>query len=220
MMVNPSGVQLDMLNSVAGGEDQSPDWVWDSAGRLNDTGYAVEMRLPLAEHPVQRRRRRAHGHAVLAPRQPHSACRCRGRRSSRASGCSSGTRRCVFSDLQPRLPREVIPAATYCAQRSRATRRAAGARPTTTADVGLSAKIGLTSTITLDATVNPDFSQVESDAFQVEVNQRFPVFFSEKRPFFMEGAGIFTLAGAGQATTACSAPSTRAASSIRSSARS
>ena len=46
--------------------------------------------------------------------------------------------------------------------------------------------------------VNPDFSQVESDAFQVEVNQRFPIFFSEKRPFFMEGAGIFTLAGAGQ----------------------
>ena len=46
--------------------------------------------------------------------------------------------------------------------------------------------------------MNPDFSQVESDAFQVEVNQRFPVFFSEKRPFFMEGAGIFNLAGNGQ----------------------
>jgi hypothetical protein len=61
--------------------------------------------------------------------------------------------------------------------------------------VGLSAKVGLTPTITLDATVNPDFSQVESDAFQVQVNQRFPVFYSEKRPFFMEGAGIFTLAG-------------------------
>ena len=49
----------------------------------------------------------------------------------------------------------------------------------------MSAKWGLTSTVTLDATVNPDFSQVESDAFQVEVNQRYPVFFSEKRPFFM-----------------------------------
>ena len=55
----------------------------------------------------------------------------------------------------------------------------------------------MTSTITVDATVNPDFSQVESDAFQVEVNQRYPIFFSEKRPFFMEGAGTFTLAGVG-----------------------
>ena len=47
LMVNPSGVQMDMLNSVAGGEDQSPDFVWDSAGRTNETGYAVEIRLPL-----------------------------------------------------------------------------------------------------------------------------------------------------------------------------
>jgi hypothetical protein len=43
----------------------------------------------------------------------------------------------------------------------------------------------------LDATINPDFSQVESDAFQVEVNRRYPIFYSEKRPFFMEGVDIF-----------------------------
>jgi hypothetical protein len=47
MMVNPSGIQMDMLNSVAGGEDPAPDWIWDSAGRLTDTGYTVEIRLPL-----------------------------------------------------------------------------------------------------------------------------------------------------------------------------
>jgi hypothetical protein len=63
--------------------------------------------------------------------------------------------------------------------------------------VGLSAKYGITSSITLDATINPDFSQVESDAFQVQVNQRYPIFFSEKRPFFMEGMGLFNIAGSG-----------------------
>jgi hypothetical protein len=47
MMVNPSGVQLDMLNSIAGNEDSSVDWVWESAGRLTPTGYVVEIRLPL-----------------------------------------------------------------------------------------------------------------------------------------------------------------------------
>src|SRR6188768_2025082 len=45
LMVNPNGVQLDMLNTVAGGEDQSPDYVWDSGGRRNSQGYAVEMRI-------------------------------------------------------------------------------------------------------------------------------------------------------------------------------
>jgi hypothetical protein len=62
-------------------------------------------------------------------------------------------------------------------------------------ELGASVKYGLTSTIAFDATINPDFSQVESDAFQVEVNQRFPVFFDEKRPFFMEGLGLFNVAG-------------------------
>ena len=51
--------------------------------------------------------------------------------------------------------------------------------------------------MTLDGTINPDFSQVESDSFQVQVNQRYPVFYSEKRPFFMEGMGVFELAGSG-----------------------
>ncbi len=64
--------------------------------------------------------------------------------------------------------------------------------------MGVSGKWGLSTTITLEATLNPDFSQVESDAVQVEVNQRYPVFFSEKRPFFMEGAAAFNLAGNAQ----------------------
>ena len=37
-------------------------------------------------------------------------------------------------------------------------------------DAGLSVKYGLTSSVTLEGTVNPDFSQVESDAFQVELS--------------------------------------------------
>ena len=51
----------------------------------------------------------------------------------------------------------------------------------------MSGKYGLTPTVTLEVTINPDFSQVESDAFQVEVNQRFPIFYSEKRPFLNQG---------------------------------
>src|SRR6188768_3583076 len=47
MMVNPSGIQLDMINTIAGSEDTSPDWIWESAGRVNERGYAVEVRLPL-----------------------------------------------------------------------------------------------------------------------------------------------------------------------------
>ena len=56
---------------------------------------------------------------------------------------------------------------------------------------GANFKYGVTSNLTADFTVNPDFSQIESDRPQVEVNQRFALFYPELRPFFIEGAEIF-----------------------------
>ena len=60
-------------------------------------------------------------------------------------------------------------------------------------DVSLTAKYGIISDLILDGTINPDFSQVESDAGQVDVNLRFSLFYPEKRPFFLEGQDNFNL---------------------------
>ena len=46
--------------------------------------------------------------------------------------------------------------------------------------------------LTLNATLNPDFSQVETDQAQLDLNTSFALFFPEKRPFFLEGADYFT----------------------------
>ncbi len=58
-------------------------------------------------------------------------------------------------------------------------------------DFGFNLKYGITSNITADLAVNPDFSQVESDAGIVTVNNPIAYSFTEKRPFFLEGASIF-----------------------------
>src|SRR5688500_20303235 len=86
----------------------------------------------------------------------------------------------VFNILRPRRLVEVLPSATYNISQERAD-EAGWNSADNKYNFGASGKFGITSGITLDGTVNPDFSQVESDAFQVEVNQRFPVFFSEDR---------------------------------------
>ena len=78
-----------------------------------------------------------------------------------------------------------------------------GSLDTNTGDFGqesqpegaLNLKYGITSNLTLDFTYNPDFSQIESDRPQIEVNQRFPLFFPELRPFFLEGQEIFQTRG-------------------------
>ena len=61
---------------------------------------------------------------------------------------------------------------------------------TTDIEPGANLRFGFTN-ISLDATVNPDFSQVETDARQVTVNERFALFYPEKRPFFLEGIELF-----------------------------
>lgn len=191
--VNPIGVQGDVLTTPSAGENSAPDWVWDSAGRRTDEGYDVEVRVPLTSVRF-----------VSGPRVTMGVLFWR--RVSRLgmsaswpdvpAGRSFIDRHAsmVLGSLERPLTLEVIPSATYSRREVRAAPDAFGpadSRP----DLGLSAKYGVTSAATLEGTVNPDFSQVESDAFQIEVNQRFPLFFSEKRPFFMEGLGTFELAG-------------------------
>ncbi len=56
--------------------------------------------------------------------------------------------------------------------------------------VGFDAKIGLTSSVNLDLTVLPDFSQVEVDVQQTNLD-RFELFFPERRQFFLENGDIF-----------------------------
>jgi hypothetical protein len=193
MMVNLSGVRPTCSTAPPAAKTRRPDWIWDSAGRLTATGYVVEIRLPLQSIRFKGgantsmgilfwRRVSRLGVSVAWP--------------ALAPGVWVFERHAAlgFSDLRPRPPRELLPSVTYA--RSETHEPPTGG-PSPIERVGFSGKIGLGPTITLDATVNPDFSQVESDTFQVEVNQRFPTFFGEKRPFFMEGAGIFALAGSG-----------------------
>jgi hypothetical protein len=54
-------------------------------------------------------------------------------------------------------------------------------------EVGGDLQLGITRSLVLNATYNPDFSQIEADRLQIDVNRRFPLIFPEKRPFFLEG---------------------------------
>jgi hypothetical protein len=192
MFVNPSGIQIDALNTGTN-EDSAADWVWQSAARVDGQGYVAEMRVPLQSI-------RFRGGADV--RMGVLFFRHNSRMGVSWSWPAIAPGQWVFethaslafAELhQPRVL-EVIPSVTASANQ---TRDVAQSWPSVTSkgELGASVKYGVTSTMALDATINPDFSQVESDAFQVEVNQRFPVFFDEKRPFFMEGLGLFNVAG-------------------------
>src|SRR5437762_1516194 len=206
MFVNPSGIQMDALNTGKN-EDSAPDWVWQSGGRVDEQGYVVEMRVPLESI-------RFHGGSDVRMGVLFFRHNSRMGVSWSWPAIAPGQwvfeshAPLVFSELhQPRVL-EVIPSVVVSRNQTRPAAEP-WQDPSSRGDVGASIKYGLTSTIALDATINPDFSQVESDAFQVEVNRRFPVFFDEKRPFFMEGLGLFNLAGSGGDASMRSAVHTR-----------
>jgi hypothetical protein len=62
------------------------------------------------------------------------------------------------------------------------------------ANAGLDAKVALTSALNLDLTVNPDFSQVDVDQQQLNID-RFELFFPERRIFFLENSDLFSSLG-------------------------
>lgn len=57
-------------------------------------------------------------------------------------------------------------------------------------EFGGDAKIGITPSLNLDLTINPDFSQIEVDVQQTNLD-RFELFFPERRQFFLENADLF-----------------------------
>jgi hypothetical protein len=192
---NPSASQMDALNTSASGEQFDADMVWYSGAKTTADGYVVEFQIPLqtlrfsggdevSMNLVMFRKVSRIGYSYAWPEMLPG------------QWVFDRPSRLIFSNLKPRRLVEVLPSMTYGINQQRETSDSWGDADDKF-NFGASGKIGITSGITLDGTINPDFSQVESDAFQVQVNQRFPVFFSEKRPFFMEGMGLFNIAGTG-----------------------
>ena len=195
LFTNPSGSQMDALNTSASGEQFDADMVWYSAAKTTDEGYVVEVQIPLQTLRFSGGDEVGMG-LVFFRKVSRIGVSYAWPEMLPGQWVFDRPARLLFSNLKPRRLVELLPSVTYNVSQVResADRFAAADDKY---NFGLNGKFGITSGITLDGTINPDFSQVESDAFQVQVNQRFPVFFSEKRPFFMEGMGLFNIAGTG-----------------------
>lgn len=190
--VNPHGIQMDSRFS-AGQEDASVDFVWYSAGSLNENGYMVEIKIPLKS--IRYTTREPVEMSVFFERM---ISRQNIQGSYPAMDPSKGfafltqMKPMVYEGVKHYKLFEVLPAFTYTSRNSHSEGELQNTEKTPA--LSLTAKYGLTSQLILDGTVNPDFSQIESDAGQVDVNLRYDLFYAEKRPFFLEGHENFIMA--------------------------
>lgn len=211
--VTPLGIQSDAVKIEGHGPDFSVDFVWHSAGRVYDDGWAVEVAIPFASLRFPPRDTIAIGFNVIrvygrsgekdawAPRLRGSPCDI----------CQEGVLTGITGiddhrtvDVMPYLAasrsgeRQYGTDSVYAGGAWRATsppEAYAVGRPQAT--VGTDVRVALTPALVLNGTINPDFSQVESDADQIRVNQRFALFLDERRPFFLEGRDVFRIGGGG-----------------------
>ncbi|MEW5765026.1 MAG: DUF5916 domain-containing protein [Acidobacteriota bacterium] len=193
LFVNPRGIHDDgVINDANGNEDFSPDLFWDSAGRITESGWQVEMALPFASlrytgsSPtwrllVYRNRPREFRYQMFSRPLP------RDNNSLLAQAA-------LVEGLQGLPTGAHWVAAPYVSGQGDWKPEGGPGGPLsrreTDWDAGLDVKWMPSADHALDLTVNPDFSQVESDAAQISVNQRFALFYPEKRPFFMEGVDL------------------------------
>lgn len=194
--VNPLGVQMDMTqNEMTGGEDDSWDAIWDSAGRITDTGYIVEMRIPFSSLRFPRAEAGMTWGLDAIRNYP------RGQRHrlalhplERGNNCylCQGSKLVGFEGVKPARSIELDPTLTASMSGMRED-FPDGEMVDGNPDVepGITAHWGITPNLVLTGAINPDFSQVEADAAQLDVNTQFALFYPEKRPFFLEGADIF-----------------------------
>jgi len=190
--VNPDGIQMDS-RYAAGREDFSVDIVWYSAGQRTKDGYTIEIQIPLRSirysetNPVQmsiffeRYITRLSEHSSYPELDP-----------AKGMNFLPQMTPLLYPDVKHFSLFEILPAATYSQKYKLDAGRLVNYEHK--GEVGLTLKYGLTSDLILDGTYNPDFSQVEADAGQVDVNLRYALYYPEKRPFFLEGSEIYTVA--------------------------
>ncbi len=205
--VNPLGIQTDS-RFASNVEDFSVDLVWSSAGRIDADGYTVELAVPFKSIRYAGRKRVEMSlffERYISRRSEHTSYPALD--PARGYFFLTQMMPLELEDIRRYTLLEVLPAVTYRDGAERVEGVLAGEAGQ--ADGHLTAKLGLTSQLILDATVNPDFSQIEADAGQVDVNLRYDLFFPEKRPFFLEGSEMFNLAAASDAAPFVAAVHTR-----------
>ena len=195
--VNPLGVQQDGVQSEgfdpsqsAGGRfdgvvDISPDFLFQSRGRVTEWGYEVEVRIPFKSLRYQSVDPQTWGLQITRFTQ-HSGYEDTWTPAVRANASfliQSG-RLTGLTGLRHGLVMDINPEFTSSLDGEPAGADWKYGSPDN--QIGGNLRWGINPNATLNATINPDFSQVEADVGQVTVNERFALFFPEKRPFFLE----------------------------------
>ena len=204
-IVNAYGSQADISLGASGSGDPTPDFIWEAGGNRHDEGYTIELAIPLKSLRYNAGSEVHMGLAFVRTISRYPEVSAYPEIVPEEGVLTAQLAPAIYENLGYTRTIEILPSFTQGQTWSQDGGQLvvnkdvskSKVRLLDTYGLGVTGKVGLTPTLTMDLTLNPDFSQVESDAGQIDVNIRAPLFFSEKRPFFLEGLDNFRIGGQG-----------------------
>lgn len=194
----PLGVQSDISRNEDATDDDKYDdsWdaIWDAQGRIHEKGYTVEFAIPLSQLRFPNASGEQTWKVFAARAYPRSdAFEFSNRPVDRDNTCKV----CQYQDIRgfetvaPTRDLEIVPTLTVI-RSDVADENWTLLTGKPAFDGGVSVRWGVTPDVTASFALNPDFSQVEADVAQLDINQQFALEYPEKRPFFLQGSEYFS----------------------------
>lgn len=192
---NPLGIQNDGTLDSDGNPDGTPDFIWQCSAKESSDGYTVEFAIPFESLRFPNNK-----NLIMGLKVARQITRLSEEDDFPGYYPNKGAALAQFQKIRINGSRinvkkilEFIP--DYTLSQSYQINNGTLQKLGTENNFGFTSKVGLTSDITMDATYNPDFSQIETDAGQIDVNLRYSIYYPEKRPFFLEGKDMLGFAG-------------------------
>lgn len=191
---NPLGVQREGIESSS--VDSSWDAIWNCSGKITKEGYIIEIAIPFSSLQFHNRKGpKIWGLDISRWYQRDFRHRCGLVKIDRNNNSyqSQFLKITGFENIKPGKNIEIMPTLTGIkTDIKKPFPDGKFYKETQKFDPGLTVKWGLTTNLVLNGTIKPDFSQVEADSRQLDINQPFALYYEEKRPFFTEGSDFFS----------------------------
>ncbi|MDO6428295.1 DUF5916 domain-containing protein [Thalassotalea sp. 1_MG-2023] len=195
--VNAYGVQHDGINNeMTQTPNRAWDGIWDSFGKLIEDGYQVEMAIPYGILNFENSKNiKTWAFELIRLYPDDTKLRISNQEIDRNNDCwlCQSPEISGFKNAKASKNLMLTPAVVATKNESRDIYNPSDEwHSNNNVDAGLDLRWNINSNNLLNATINPDFSTVESDAGQLNINKTFSLFYDEKRPFFLDNADYFS----------------------------
>lgn len=193
--VSARGVQMDgTFDESRDADDDSWDAIWESGAQLNAQGYTVEFEIPYSslkfKHSTTPQQWSIKFQRFRPRENSFKYSNVKNDRNNNCNLCQQG-KIIGFANVDAGNNLLINPTFTSNYAQERYSPDQPLSSDGSVNEFGLDVTWSPNSNNTISGTYNPDFSQIEIDGAQLNVNTNFALYYPEKRPFFLDSADFF-----------------------------